>query len=125
MKFLSNRHRWVFIKEAQERGNTDRGYVAVLFLLTADGVFWNRIKSHVQNEIIHFEDFPMVGCTKEEYTLFQCAKDIYYDLGNVSVSELSDASLISPAIFALIIDAMRIARRGVNLAKLKKGEEET
>lgn len=124
MKFLSNRHRSVFIQEARTRGNMDCGYLAVLYLLTANGGFWKRINPHVHNDIIYFEDFPMAGCTKEEYTLFQCAKDIYYDLGNVTVSELTDAGLISPDMFAVIIDAIKIARRGLSLARLKKGEVE-
>ena len=121
MNFLSYPHRRVFNEALRTRKNADSVHLAVIFLLTSNRPLWNRVKFLVREEDIRFDDFPMAGCTAEEYTLYLCAKDIYYDLREVTVSELADPGVISKALFGIIVSAMEIARCGTDLAKLRKG----
>lgn len=113
MNFKSYVHRRIFNAAFRTRKNTDKEYLAVLFLLTSNRTMWNRIKNYVQCKSICFDEFPMSGCSEEEYTLFLCATDIYFDSRNVTVSELADSALISKEVFNVIVGALEIARYGM------------
>ena len=121
MNFKSFVHRRTFNEAIRSRKNINKEYLAILFLLTSHRAMWNRVKFFVQKEIIRFDDFSMSGCTEEEYTLFLCAKDIYLDARNITVSELADSNLIPKELFRIILTALEIARYGMDTSKLIKG----
>lgn len=113
MFYKSHLHRRIFKQAIRERKAEDRVVQAVLYLLTANRTFWNRIKFHVTMEAIRFENFPMKHCTPEEYTLFCCAKDLYSGTRHITVTDLADPTVVSAEQFRLICNAMTIARYGL------------
>lgn len=123
MNFKNYVHRRIFNEAVRTRKNTDKEYLAVLFLLTSQRTMWNRIKFFVQKDSIRFDDFPVAGCSSEEYTLLLCAKDIFFDTRNVSLSDLADSTHISKETFGLIVSALEIARYGMGITKSMKGTE--
>lgn len=120
MNFKSYVHRKIFNEAVRTRKNIDKEYVAVLFLLTSNRTMWNRIKHYVQCKSICFDNFPMSGCSEEEYTLLLCAKDIYFDARNITISELADPNLISKELFGVIVSALEIARQGIDTIQPKE-----
>lgn len=113
MFYKTHLHRRIFKQAIRERKTEDRVNQAVLYLLTANHIFWNRIKIHVTMEAIRFENFPMKHCTPEEYTLFCCAKDLYAGTRHITVTDLADPTVVSAEQFRLICTAMTIARYGL------------
>lgn len=124
MIYKSHIHRRVFKQAVRERKTNDRIFLAVLFILTANHTFWNRIKHQVTIDAIHFERFPVHNCTTEEYTIFRCAQDLYTGTRHITVADLADAEIVSKELFRVICNAMTIARYGLPIAEQgpKKGE---
>ena len=123
MNYKNLIHRRIFREAMRTRKNTDRKYLAILFMLTSHRAMWNRVKYYVRDDGIRFDDVSMAGCTGEEYTLFRCAQDLYNDSANITVSELADTEVISNEAFEVIAGALRIARYGLptNEKGTKKG----
>lgn len=115
MNFKSYVHRRIFNKAVHERKTTSKKYLAAIFLLTSNPAMWNRIKYFIKKDIIQFDAFTMSGCTEDEYTIFLCAKDIYLDSGNITISELTDPTLIKQPLFILILSALEISRHGITM----------
>lgn len=124
MIYKSHIHRRVFKQAVRERKANDRIFLAVLFILTANHTFWNRIKLHVTMDSIHFENFPVNNYTAEEYTIFRCAQDLYTGTRHITVADLADVEIVSKELFRVICNAMTIARYGLPTAEqgTKKGE---
>lgn len=124
MIYKSHIHRRVFKQAVRERKANDRIFLAVLFILTANHTFWNRIKLHVTMDSIHFKNFPVNNYTAEEYAIFRCAQDLYTGTRHITIADLADTEIISKELFRVICNAMTIARYGLPAAEQgsKKGE---
>ena len=87
--------------------------MAALYLLTADSMLWRYVKYAVVNNVICFEQVRLRGTNTNRYPLFCAAKDLYLGTKHLTVSDLADAELIPPKVFALICNAMAIRRFGL------------
>lgn len=121
MLFASKVHCQLFREAVKNRGDSDPKVLAAIYLLTAQRRLWGKVKPHVLKNDIKFEDIAHNGYAPNEYTLINCAKDIFLETHLVSVGELSNVQLIAPLMFDLIINAMQIARTGNYTGKRRKG----
>ena len=113
MTFTSLGHKLRFQSALMINSMQNRIGQSALYLLTADRELWDRVKRHITAEGIHFGSMNINGCSADEYTLFCAAKDLYHCTRHITVSDMSDPTVISGKLFRLICNAMTIARYGV------------
>ena len=93
------------------------GYAAAVFLLSADGILWEKIRKNVLDTGIYFDRVRLGGVTLEHYILFHAAKDVYSGTKHIRLSELTDRELIPDEILCLIVNAFVIEKCGVEIIK--------
>ena len=113
MNYRNEKHRIVFAETIKHMNRNNKALMAALYLLAADSMLWRCVKYAVVNNVICFEQVRLRGTNTNSYPLFCAAKDLYLGTKHLTVSDLADAELIPPKVFALICNAMAIRRFGL------------
>ncbi|WP_458464282.1 hypothetical protein [Paenibacillus sp.] len=117
MTFTSLGHQLRFQSAMMTASMQNRIGQSALYLLTADRGLWDRVKRHITAEGIHFGSMHINGCSTDEYALFCAAKDLYHCTRHITISDMTDPTVISGMLFRLICNAMTIARYGIKALK--------
>ena len=122
--FVSTSHKARFEKWCKAQGipvETRTGqYIAIIYLLTADNVLWTMGKGGVEIRYIDFKAMDIVDIHTDGYALYQIAKKINEEKEYTRLEEFGDKSLITDNTFKAIINAILIAKHGVEFMNLNK-----
>ena len=116
MVFRNDNHGVLFEKEIRYHKGCSRKMTAALFLLTADSRLWHQAENHIGTNEIDIVAIKPKRLDAMAYVCFAVAKDIITGSRTVSVTELADASMLSPRYFLVIQTAMLIRGYGLNAA---------
>ena len=116
MIFRNDNHGVLFEKEIRYHKGCSRKMTAALFLLTADSRLWHQAENHIGTNEIDIAAIKPKRLDAMAYVCFAVAKDIITGSRTVSVTELADASMLSPRYFLVIQTAMLIRGYGLNAA---------
>lgn len=120
MKFKNEKHGAVFRDEIKKLNQRNRALMSAVYLLTADRKLWNYAKKYVERNRVDFDMLKPKDSTENGYTLYCTAKDLYCGTRHITVSDLADTELISPKMFGLICNAMRIKRLGLDAIECRE-----
>ncbi len=113
MNYRNEKHCTVFVGAIQRLDQKNRMLMAALYLLTADHRLWQAASPFVERNAINMASIRVKNCSENAYALLCAAKDLYLGAKHLTVSDLADAEMISPKLFALICNAMAIRRCGL------------
>lgn len=113
MNYRNEKHRIVFAEVIARLNRKDKALMSALYLLTADHRLWQAAKPFTRQNEINMNAVRVRDCDENAYTLLCAAKDLYLGTKHLTVSDLADAELIPPKVFALICNAMAIRRFGL------------
>ena len=116
MIFRNDNHGVLFEKEIRYHKGCSRKMTAALFLLTADSRLWHQAENHIGTNEIDIVAMQPRRLDAMAYVCFAVAKDIITGSKTVSITELADASMLSPRYFLVIQTAMLIRGYGLNAA---------
>ena len=85
---------------------------AAVYLLTAEPDLFDRCEACFCWQKIAFRMAELKGIPPRDYALFHAAKDLYDKSSGVSLEDLACAEDVDEAAFALIINALLLARYG-------------
>ena len=91
------------------------GYVAAVFLLSADKFLWEKARSALTRYSVNFKSIDIAGITTEGYALFTAAKLIYHGGAGISLNELCDANLIDDSTAMTIFAGVMLFRDSIGL----------
>lgn len=113
MQYRGKRHQSFFEKELQKRKHPAAAMLCALYLLTADCRLWMRIRLHVHETGIQFQNVKIGGLSPDAYTLYMTAKDLYCGTKHITIRDLADRDIVSDQLFGLVCEAMTIRRYGL------------
>ena len=116
MVFRNDNHGVLFEKEIRYHKGCSRKMTAALFLLTADSRLWHQAENHIGTNEIDIAAIKPKRLDAMAYVCFAVAKDIITGSKTVSITELADASMLSPRYFLVIQTAMLIRGYGLSAA---------
>ena len=116
MIFRNDNHGVLFEKEIRYHKGCSRKMTAALFLLTADSRLWHQAENHIGTNEIDIVAMQPRRLDAMAYVCFAVAKDIITGRKTVSITELADASMLSPRYFLVIQTAMLIRGYGLSAA---------
>ena len=116
MIFRNDNHGVLFEKEIRYHKGCSRKMTAALFLLTADSRLWHQAENHIGTNEIDIAAIKPKRLDAMAYVCFAVAKDIITGSKTVSITELADASMLSPRYFLVIQTAMLIRGYGLSAA---------
>ncbi len=116
MIFRNDNHGVLFEKEIRYHKGCSRKMTAALYLLTADSRLWRQAENHIGTNEIDIAAMQPRHLDTMAYVCFAVAKDIITGSKTVLVTELADASMLSPRYFLVIQTAMLIRGYGLNAA---------
>ena len=116
MIFRNDNHGVLFEKEIRYHKGCSRKMTAALFLLTADSRLWHQAENHIGTNEIDIAAIKPRRLDAMAYVCFAVAKDIITGSKTVSITELADASMLSPRYFLVIQTAMLIRGYGLSAA---------
>lgn len=119
MIFKNKIHEKIFDSKTKEFSNNNRA-LAAIYLLTSDNALWKQMKDNRSNGQIEFIDVSLSEMTPEQYALFMAAKDLYLDETHLSITDLADKAVLDSNAFALVMNAICIARCGIKNQKTKE-----
>lgn len=100
-------------------------FFAALYLLTANEDIWRRCYNCFSTAGIETGYARMTGISIRNYALVQAAKSIYLGTDHFLLSDLEDNDAVDAEAFRLIVNAILIARYGMEALKLKGEREES
>ena len=122
--FVSSSHKARFEKLCKSQGipigERTAKYGAIIYLLTVDNVLWTMGKDGVRLNSIDFKAMDIVDIHTDGYALYQIAKKINEEKEYTRLEEFGDKSLITDNTFKAIINAILIAKHGVEFMNLNK-----
>ena len=116
MVFRNDNHGVLFEKEIRYHKGCSRKMTAALFLLTADSRLWHQAENHIGTNEIDIVAMQPRRLDAMAYVCFAVAKDIITGSKTVSITELADASMLSPRYCLVIQTAMLIRGYGLSAA---------
>ena len=119
MIFKNKIHEKTFSSKQKDFSNSNRALAAV-FILTADKDLWKRMKNNCENGQIVFDGILLSDFSPEQYALFMAVKDLYLDETHLSITDLADKAVLDSNAFALVMNAICIARCGMKNQKTKE-----
>ena len=114
MDYRNEKHQVVFENTIRKKNRKDYALMSALYLLTADYMLWQSVRQCVVDNIICFKEIRLQGLNENSYTLFCAAKDLYLGTDCLTISDLTDTTLIPPKIFGLICNGMAVRRFGLS-----------
>lgn len=113
MDYRNEKHHIAFADAVRKKNRGNFALISALYLLTAEFALWQSAKHCMVENAICFEKIRLHGLSENGYTLFCAAKDLYLGSDCLTISDLSDKSVVQPKMFALICNAMAIRRFGL------------
>ena len=99
-------------------------YYAAMYLLTANDDIYHRSANCFCRHGIEFDYAVLREISLHNYALFMAARCICTKSRDITISDLADPEIIAPETFRLIINAILIARYGLDAFKLwERGAE--
>lgn len=98
------------MRDKCEKKAEETAMCASMYHLSADCFLWGRALVAVDGEQIYFSKICIHGVDLEGYVLFYMAHDLYRRTQHITLSELTDAELISDRAFEWIITTYLIRR---------------
>ena len=117
MEFIiynNKRHQEIFENAIIKKNENNYALLAVVYLFTADNELWKETKDHVKKSKIEFENIKLKAIYSKGYILYCVAKDLYLGTGRVTISDITNRSLVDPKLYEVICNAMAIRRFGRN-----------
>ena len=117
MKFMmynNKRHQEIFEKAIIKKNKNNYALLAVIYLFSSDNALWKVTKDHVKKNSIEFENIKLNAIYSKGYILYCVAKDLYLKTGHVTISDITNRSLVEPKLYEVICNAMAIRRFGRN-----------
>lgn len=116
--FTGQKHKERFLKEIgtlkQSNSYFNKKFLSALYTITSDDFLWETSKSSIKYNYIDFNQINIKGISVNSHQLWQFAKSMV--LGDeVLLEDIIDKELYSDKNFKIIIDAIKIARKGLNL----------
>jgi hypothetical protein len=116
--FTGKRHKDRFLNEItllkQPNLYFNRKFLSALYLLTSDEFLWNVSKNYISYNQINFNLVNIKGISVSSHQLWQFAKSIMAN-DEILINDLISRELYNDKNFKIIIDAIKIARKGLNL----------
>lgn len=113
MMFQSNRHKQIFETERFNLRKLTKKALAVLYLLTADKVLWQKTKPFLTgNGRINLKGVHLGDVSTDSYALWKAVKEFQTGEKQISLCELADGGIISVNTFSLIVQAVTVAYFG-------------
>lgn len=106
------------IQGYRRRRNTNT-YYAAMYLLTANGDIHRRTSNCFCKHGIEFDYALLRDISPHNYALFMSARDICTGTKSVTIGDLADPEVIDQEALRLIVNAMLIARYGLNAFQIK------
>ena len=117
MIFKNKIHEKIFDSKTKDFSKSNR-FLAAIYLLTSDNTLWKQIKNNCRDGKIEFNNVSLSEMTPEQYTLLMAAKDLYLDETHLSITDLADKAVLDSNAFALVMNAICIARYGKKNQKI-------
>lgn len=112
MMYNNKRHQEIFEKAIIKKNEKNRALLAVIYLFTSDNELWKVTKDYVKKNKIEFENIKLNAIYSKGYILYCVAKDLYLGTGRVTISDITNRSLVDPKLYEVICNAMAIRRFG-------------
>lgn len=117
-----NHKKWFYQMWAEmgtrKKRDTPR-FFAARYLLTANEDILRRAYNAFGVDGITPEYIRMSGISVPNYALVQAAKSIYLDTDHFTVADLEDSEAVNTDAFRLVVNAILIARFGLEVTKIK------
>lgn len=116
--FTGQKHKEWFLNEIgilkQSHSYFNKKFLSALYTITSDDFLWETSKNSIKYNYIDFNQINIKGISVNSHQLWQFAKSMV--LGDeVLLEDIIDKELYSDKNFKIIIDAIKIARKGLNL----------
>lgn len=116
--FTGQKHKERFLNEIETLKQShlyfNKKFLSALYTITSDDFLWETSKDFIKYNHIDFNHINIKGISVNSHQLWQFAKSI--TLGNeILLEDIIDKELYSDKNFKIIIDAIKIARKGLNL----------
>lgn len=116
--FIGQKHKKRFLDIINELNKNDRyfskKFLSALYVITSDEFLWNISKKHINHNHIDFKSINIRGINNNSYQLLQFSKGILLE-NEMLIQDIIDRKLYNDKNFKIIIDAIKIARKGLNL----------
>lgn len=116
--FTGQKHKERFLNEIgtlkQSNSYFNRKFLSALYTITSDDFLWEASKNSIKYNYIDFNQINIRGISVNSHQLWQFAKSMI--LGDeMLLEDIIDRELYNDKNFKIIIDAIKIARKGLNL----------
>lgn len=116
--FTGQKHKNRFLNEIAELKQSNsyfnKKFLSVLYTITSDDFLWESSKNAIRNNYIDFKEINIKGISVSSHQLWQFAKSMA--LGDeLLLEDIIDKESYNDKNFKIIIDAIKIARKGLNL----------
>ena len=95
-------------------------YYAAVYLLTSNDDLYKRSSRCFLKSRLYLRDFRIQGISPYNYTLFAYARLLYSGKTNLPMTELVDGWSVPPEAFRFIVNAVIIAKHGVETLNITK-----
>ncbi len=95
-------------------------YYAAVYLLTSNDDLYKRSSRCFLKSRLYLRDFRIQGISPYNYTLFAYARLLYSGKNNLPMTELVDGWTVPPEAFRFIVNAVIIAKHGVETLNITK-----
>lgn len=119
--FQDNGHKKRFREKRQGRIclllESDYGFAAAVFLLSADPFLWDRAGKHITENGIQYRKIFIHGVEPDGYALFCAARKMSGHGPGLALAELGDPELINDRLLQIILGGILISRHGLWVLK--------
>ena len=95
-------------------------YYAAVYLLTSNDDLYRRSSRCFLKSRLYLRDIQIIGISPYNYTLFAYARMLYSGKTNLPMTELVDGWTVPPEAFRFIVNAVIIAKHGVETLNITK-----
>ncbi len=113
MYFKNEKHRQAFEAGIKKANKKDKETLCLIYLLSADSCLWRRAKQSAKSRIIMLNSIRLTNISEDGYVFLGAAKDIKYGTKYLTLGDLTDRSLITPKVYKVLCQAMRLRRCGL------------
>lgn len=116
--FTGQKHKERFLNEIgtlkQSNSYFNRKFLSALYTITSDDFLWEASKNSIKYNHIDFKSINIRGINDNSYQLLQFSKGILLE-NEMLIQDIIDRKLYNDKNFKIIIDAIKIARKGLKL----------
>lgn len=118
--FKSETHKRNFLKATEKVSQSDYATLAVIYLFSSDTSLWAKTKKKFEAGYVDLGELKLQNLSRNSYAIYSCAKDLELGTEYIILSDLVDSEIVSDQIFNVIVNALKIYRKGVDWSKLLK-----